>query len=72
MGVIVMILFNKLWQTMKEKGVTTYTLREKHNIDTRTIRRLKANQNTTTNTLNILCNILDCSLQDIVEHKKDF
>jgi len=67
-----MILFNKLWQTMKEKGVTTYTLREKHNIDTRTIRRLKANQNTTTNTLNILCNILDCSLQDIVEHKKDF
>ena len=66
-----MVRFDKLWETMKEKGVSTYTLREKYNIDTRTIRRLKANENTTTDTLNILCNILGCSLQDIAEHVKD-
>ena len=66
-----MIIFDKLWETMKEKGVSTYTLREKHNIDTRTIRRLKANENTTTDTLNALCDILDCSLHDIVEYVKD-
>ena len=48
-----------------------YALREKHNIDTRTIRRLKANENTTTNTLNALCDILDCELQDIVRYVKD-
>jgi len=66
-----MITFNKLWETMKEKGVSTYTLREKHNIDTRTIRRLKANENTTTDTLNTLCEILDCTLHDIVEYVKD-
>ena len=66
-----MIVFDKLWETMKEKGVSTYTLREKHNIDTRTIRRLKANENTTTDTLNALCDILDCSLHDIVEYVKD-
>lgn len=71
MGVIVMILFDKLWETMREKGVSTYTLREKYNIDTRTIRRLKANENTTTDTLNALCNILDCKLQDIAEYVKD-
>jgi len=65
------IIFDKLWETMKEKGVSTYTLREKHNIDTRTIRRLKANENTTTDTLNALCDILDCSLHDIVEYVKD-
>jgi len=65
------IIFDKLWETMKEKGVSTYTLREKHNIDTRTIRRLKANANTTTDTLNALCDILDCSLHDIVEYVKD-
>lgn len=66
-----MITFNKLWETMKKKGVSTYVLREKYKIDTRTIRRLKANENTTTDTLNALCEILDCSLQDIVEYVKD-
>ena len=66
-----MIIFDKLWLTMREKGVSTYVLREKYNIDTRTIRRLKANKNTTTDTLNNLCKILDCSLQDIAEYVQD-
>lgn len=66
-----MIRFDKLWETMKEKGISTYTLREKYNIDTRTIRRLKANGNTTTDTLSTLCDILDCRLQDIAEYVKD-
>ena len=66
-----MISFDKLWVTMKAREVSTYTLREKYNIDTRTIRRLKANENTTTDTLNTLCEILDCALHDIVEYVKD-
>lgn len=66
-----MILFDKLWETMREKGVSTYTLREKHGINSRTIRRLKTNKNTTTDTLNTLCDILDCRLQDIAEYVKD-
>ena len=66
-----MITFDKLWETMKEKGVSTYVLREKHNINNRTIRRLKANKNTTTDTLNNLCVILDCTLEDIAEYVKD-
>ena len=66
-----MIVFDKLWETMKEKGVSTYTLREKHDIDSRTVRRLRANQNVTTKTLSTLCEILDCSLEDIAEYKKD-
>jgi len=66
-----MIVFDKLWETMREKGVSTYALREKHNIDTRTIRRLKANENTTTDTLNNLCDILNCKLSDIAEYVKE-
>ena len=65
-----MIIFDKLWITMKNKGVSTYALIEKHNIDTRTIRRLKANKNTTTDTINKLCIILDCGMEDICEYKK--
>ena len=63
-----MIVFDKLWETMKAKGVSTYTLREKHSIESKTIRRLKANKNTTTDTLNKLCKILGCKLGDIAEY----
>lgn len=66
-----MIIFDRLWITMKEKGISTYTLREKYQIDTRTIRRLKANENTTTETLSLLCKILNCELQDIAEYAPD-
>ncbi len=66
-----MIVFDKLWDTMKSKKVSTYVLIERYHIDTRTIRRLKANKNTTTDTLNKLCAILDCNLEDICEFKKD-
>ena len=41
-----MIVFDKLWITMKEKGVSTYWLSEKCGIDSKTVRRLKANENT--------------------------
>ena len=67
----IMIVFDKLWITMKNKGVTTYTLREKHGMDTRTIKRLRTNMNTTTDTLAKLCIILDCKLEDIAEFRKD-
>lgn len=63
-----MIVFDRLWVTMKEKGVSTYMLREKCDIDSKTIRRLKANENIETKTLDKLCTILDCQLQDIAEY----
>ena len=63
-----MIVFDKLWETMKKKGVTTYWLREKCGIDRKTIRRLKANENIETKTLNKLCVALDCKLEDIAEY----
>ena len=66
-----MICFDKLWKTMEAKGVTTYMLREKCGIDSKTIRRLRANENMETKTLNKLCTVLDCALTDVVEFVKD-
>lgn len=66
-----MIKFDKLWVTMKVKGVTTYQLREKAGIDSKTIRRLRANENMETKTLNKLCNALQCDLHDIMEYTTD-
>lgn len=66
-----MIVFDKLWKTMEKKGVTTYMLREKCGIDSKTIRRLKANDNIETKTLSRLCSVLKCRLEDIAEYIDD-
>ena len=62
-----MIVFDKLWKTMQDKGVSTYKLREECGIDSKTIRRLKANDNMETKTLNKLCIVLNCKIEDIME-----
>lgn len=67
-GGIKMIVFDRLWETMKEKGVSTYSLREKSGIDSKTVRRLKANENIETKTLDKLCMALNCKLEDIAEY----
>lgn len=67
-----MIVFERLWNVMREKGVSTYQLRERCGIDSKTIRRLKANDNIETKTLNKLCVAPECRLEDIAEYKPDF
>ena len=66
-----MIVFDKLWKIMDEKGISTYFLREKCGIDSKTIRRLKANENIETKTLDKICTALDCRLEDIAEYVKE-
>lgn len=66
-----MIVFDKLWKTMEKKGFSTYTLRERCGIDSKTVRRLKANENIETKTLDKLCSALECKIEDIVEYVKD-
>ena len=66
-----MIRFDRLWKTMKEKNITTYRLREQCGIDSKTIRRLKANDNIETKTLNKLCSVLQCKLEDVAEFIED-
>lgn len=63
-----MIIYNKLWDVMKEKGISTYQLRERCGIDGKTVRRLRANDNMETKTLNKLCTVLECRLEDIAEY----
>ena len=54
---------------MKEKGISTYKLREECGIDSKTVRRLKANENIETKTLDKLCAALNCRIEDIMEYK---
>ena len=66
-----MISYEPLWRTMKEKKASTYTLQVKGGISSSTVRRLKANDSISTNTLDALCKILGCTLHDVVEYLPD-
>ena len=66
-----MIVFDRLWDVMKKKGISTYKLREECGIDSKTVRRLRANDNIETKTLNKLCAILGCNVEDIMEYVAD-
>lgn len=63
-----MISYEPLWHTMKLRGATTYTLQVKGGISSSTIRRMKAGDSVSTHTLDLLCQLLECTLNDIVEY----
>lgn len=65
-----MIVYDPLWRTLKEKNISQYKLIKEYNFSTGQLDRLRKNGNVSTYTLNVLCEILDCSLNDIVAYKK--
>lgn len=63
-----MIVYNRLWETLKSRGITQYKLIKEFHISTGQLDRLRKNDNVSTFTLNQLCSILNCRLEDIAEY----
>lgn len=63
--------YDPLWRTMETRGVTKYALQEKHKISPNTISKFKNNQSVTVYTLNRICKILHCKVEDVVEIDPD-
>ena len=66
-----MIIYDKLWETIKEKGITQYKLTKEYKVSAGQLDRLRKNSDVSTYTLNNLCKILDCKLEDIAEYVPD-
>ena len=66
-----MIVFDRLWETMKNRGISQYKLIHEYNVSTGQLDRLRKNQNVNTYTLDQLCKILNCRLEDIAEFTDD-
>ncbi len=66
-----MISYKPLYETMKRKGVTTYKLINNFGVSRSLIDRLKHNKPITTVTIDDLCKILDCQVEDILEYQND-
>lgn len=69
--VYTLIKYDRLWETMKRKGITQYDLYTHHNVNRSQLDRLRHNKNVEVNTIDRLCNILDCRVEDIMEHFPD-
>ena len=61
-----MIVYDKLWKTMKEKEVTQYALIKKYGISPAQITRLKRNESVSTHTIDMFCEILQCNVEDVM------
>jgi len=66
-----MISYEPLWTTLKAKNISQYQLIHKYNISAGQLSRLRSNANVSTHTLDVLCTILDCRLEDIAVFIKD-
>ena len=63
-----MIDYSPFWKTLKTSSETTYTLINKYRLSSATIDKLRKNKPVTTTTINDLCRILNCNVQDILTY----
>lgn len=67
-----MISYDKLWVTMKKKGISQYSLIKDYHFSAGQLSRLRKNAFVSTHTIDMLCDILDCNVEDIMTFIKDF
>lgn len=66
-----MISYEPLWKTLKDKNITQYQLINTYKISAGQLSRLRANTHVSTHTLERLCEILDCNIENIVTYIKE-
>lgn len=68
--VVVLISYEPFYRTLFKKNITEYQLIFKEGISANTLHRIKKGLPITTKTLDTLCFILDCKVEDIIAHDK--
>lgn len=66
-----MISYDRMWETMRRKGITQYRLIDKHHVSPGQITRMKRNESVSTHTIEMFCKILDCKVEDVMEYIPD-
>lgn len=63
-----MISYQRFWETLCKSGESTYTLIKRYHVSSSTIDKLRKNKPLTTTTINDLCRILECRVEEIMEY----
>ena len=64
-----MISYRPFWDTLAARGMTTYDLIYKQGISANTIQRMRQGKPITTTTLNEFCDILDCTVEEVIQFR---
>ena len=62
-----MVSYNRLWETMEKRKISQYRLIKEFGLSSGQMSRLKKNTYVSTHTLETLCRILDCRIEDVME-----
>ena len=63
-----MIDYSPFWETLEKSTENWYTLTKNHKIPSSTLHRLKHDKAVSTNTINDMCRILNCTVQDVMQY----
>lgn len=66
-----MIIYKNILQKLKDAGYNTNTIRKEKLLSEATLQNIRENRTITTSTINIICNLTNCKIEDIMEHIKD-
>lgn len=66
-----MMSYEPLWKTLDKRGMTQYRLIKDYHVSAGQLSRLRANQYVSTHTIDVLCKILDCRVEDIIVYIKE-
>lgn len=66
-----MIRYDPLWETMKKRGISQYKLLKDYHFSAGQLSRLRKNENISTYTINTLCKILDCKIEDVAVYLEE-
>lgn len=69
--VIQMIKYDRLWDTLKKKGISQNQLMREYGVDPAQLHRLRKNMIIKTITIDNFCRILNCQVEDIMEYVPD-
>ena len=67
----IMITYDKLWEALNKKGISQNTLLRDYNLSKGQLDRLRNNKVVYTATIDKLCNVLECNIDDVMEHVPD-
>ena len=62
-----MVSYNRLWETMEKRKISQYRLIKEFGLSSGQMSRLRKNTYVSTHTLEVLCRILDCRIEDVME-----
>lgn len=63
-----MISYDRLWETMRHKGISQYALIHKFNVSPGQLTRMKRNESVSTHTIEMFCSILQCRVEEVMEY----